>query len=598
MTPDAGAAADPSTDAGAFKPLRWPFLGGRSGQPAIPPNAFSLALDNSSDGLLIADMRMRGQPIVHVNAAFESITGYPAAEAIGKNCRYLQGSDRLQPEIAEVRAALTERRASAVTLRNYRRDGTMFRNALRLLPLRDGSGDVTHFIGLIRDVTQAAGVDRLTGLLDRYGLLDRLAAMDVQAASTLLLVKLDILRFHDVNSGFGYDVGDALLCAAAARLATLPAMAVSRAGTNTFALAFELDDPDRATSLVDDVLALLKPRFVLPGASLAVQFAAGFALESAGVDPLQFVRQAGAALQRSKAKPGHQPQAFASADERDARNRIRLASELQSAVANQELLFHYQPQFDLGSGRLIAAEALMRWNHGVFGLQPPGRFIGIAEETGAILEIGAWGLHTVAAHAAQVNRSRQVPIRFAFNVSVLEFTQRDMVAFVRQVLEETGCRAEWLTLELTENLMVGEPEDIRRAFAALRRLGVDISIDDFGTGYSNLRYLEGFPVSEIKVDRSFVHDLAHSPAKRVIVESVVKLGAALDIRVVAEGIETEAECAIMRALGCEIGQGYLFAAPMEEPSLQRLLDREFVVREGWDARRFLTTIDGIGPQAG
>ena len=472
-----------------------------------------------------------------------------------------------------------------MTLRNYRRDGTMFRNALRLVPLRDDAGQVTHFVGLIRDVTHAAGIDRLTGLLDRYGLLDRLAAMDAPATSALLMVKLDILRFHDVNSGFGYDVGDALLRSAAARLATLPAVAVSRVGTNTFALAFELDDPSRAARSVDDVLELLKPRFVLPGASLAVQFAAGFAVGSRGADPLQLVRQAGAALQRSKATPGHPPHAFVAADERDARNRIRLASELQTAVSNQELLFHYQPQFDLGSGELVGAEALLRWNHGAFGLQPPGRFIGIAEETGAILEIGAWGLRTLAAHAAQVNRGRRAPIRFAFNVSVLEFTRRDMVAFVQQVLEETGCRAEWLTLELTENLMVGEPENIRRAFGDLRRLGVGISIDDFGTGYSNLRYLESFPLSEIKVDRSFVHDVAHSAAKRVIVESVVKLGAALDIRVVAEGIETEAERAIMRALGCSVGQGYLFAAPMDEPGLRRLLDQGLVLREGWDARR-------------
>jgi len=434
-------------------------------------------------------------------------------------------------------------------------------------------------------------MDRLTGLLDRYGLLDRLEAMAAQAPPALLMVKVDILRFHDVNSGFGYEVGDALLCSAAGRLATLPAVAVSRVGTNTFAVAFELDDPGRAAEAVDDVLAMLEPRFVLPGVSLAVQFAAGFALGSAG-DPLVLVRQAGAALQRSKAMPGHPPQAFAAADERHSRNRIRLASELQAAVSNQELLFHYQPQFDLNSGKLVGAEALMRWNHGAFGLQPPERFIGVAEETGAILDIGAWGLRTLAAFAAQVNRGRGTPIGFAFNVSVLEFTQRDMVAFVREVLDETGCRAEWLTLELTESLMVGEPEHIRRAFGALRRLGVAISIDDFGTGYSSLRYLERFPLSEIKVDRSFVHDVAHSPAKRVIVESVVKLGAALDIRVVAEGIETQAEYAIMRALGCTIGQGYLFAAPMDEPGLQRLLDQGPVVREGWDARRFLTMLDG------
>ena len=525
-------------------------------------------------------MRASGQPIVHVNPAFESITGYPAAEAIGKNCRYLQGHDRQQPEIAEVRTALAEGRSASVTLRNYRRDGAMFRNALRLAPLRNDAGQVTHFIGLIRDVTHAAGVDRLTGLLDRYGLLDRLAAMNTPEASAWLVVKLDIVGFHDINSGFGYDMGDALLLAVAARLATLPTAAVSRVGANTFALAFELDDGSRAGCVVGDVLELLKPRFALPGASLSVPFAAGFAVGAAGGEPLQLIRQAGAALQRSKAKPTHPPHAFAAADERDARNRIRLTSELQTAIANHELLFHYQPQFDLGSGRLVGAEALLRWNHGAFGLQPPSRFIEIAEDTGVILEIGAWGLRTIAAYAAKVNQGRRAPLRFACNVSVLEFTQRDMAAFVQQVLDETGCHADWLTLELTESLMVQEPEHICRVFGNLRRAGVGISIDDFGTGYSSLRYLESFPLSEIKIDRSFIRDVGDSAAKRVIVESVVKLGAALDIRVVAEGIETEAEREIVQALGCSIGQGYLFAAPMEEPRLRALLGPGDGVREG------------------
>jgi PAS domain S-box-containing protein len=571
---------------------RWHRFLRRPSQTAVPAAASALALDTIKEGILVADMRLRGHPIVQVNPAFEAITGYAAAEAIGKNCRYLQGSDRLQPEIAEIRAALAEGRACSVTLRNYRRDGTMFRNALRLEPFRDNDGIITHVVGLIRDVTHAAGIDRLTGLLDRYGLLDRLEKMDLTAGSVLLLLKLDILRFHDVNNGFGYDVGDALLRAAGARLATLPAAAVSRVGNNSFLVAFELDDASRAAGVVDDILDLLRPRFVLPGASLTVQFAAGFTIGLDGAAPLQLVRQAGAALQRSKATPPHPPHPFVAADERTARNRIRLANELQTAVSNEELLFHYQPQIDLGSGDLVGAEALLRWNHGAFGLQPPARFIGIAEETGVMLEIGAWGLRTLAAHATRINRRRRTPLRFAFNVSVIEFTRRDMVAFVERILDETGCSAEWLTLELTENLMVPEPDDIRRSFEHLRRLGVGISIDDFGTGYSNLRYLERFPLSEIKIDRSFVHDVAHSAAKRVIVESIVKLGAALDIRIVAEGIETEGECAIMRALGCSVGQGYLFATPMDAVQFDRLLNDGLILREGWDARRLLTMLDG------
>ncbi len=575
------------------RPVRWPLFRRVPTPPATTMIASELAVENSSEGILIADMRAQGQPIVQVNPAFELITGYSAAEAIGKNCRYLQGSDRLQPQIIVIRTALAEGRPASVTLRNYRREGTMFRNALRLVPYRDEAGELTHFVGLIRDVTHEAGIDRLTGLLDRYGLLDRLAAVEESAASTLLIIKLDVIRFHDVNSGFGYEVGDALLCSIAARLSKTQAMAVSRVGTNSFALAFELGETS-ATTLVGEILELLKPRFVVPGASLAIQFAAGFAVGPANADPLQLVRQAGAALKRSKAMPDYAPHAFASADERKARDRIKLTSELRNALPNNELLFHYQPQVDLVSGGLVGVEALLRWNHGVFGMQSPGRFVGVAEETGMILEMGAWGLRAVAAHATQVNRDRSVPVRFSFNVSVLEFMQRDMPNIVQQVLEETGCRAEWLTLELTENLMIGEPDHIRKTFGDLRRQGIGISLDDFGTGYSNLEYLEGFPLTEIEIDRSFVRDVAHSAAKRIIIEAVVKLGAALDIRVVAEGIETEAERTIMQNLGCSTGQGFLFAAPMDQEKLQQMLDHGPIVREAWDTPTFLKTLESQG----
>lgn len=562
----------------AFKAARWHRLIRQSIEAPDPAIATPRVLDHISEGVLIADMRLRGHPIVQVNKAFETITGYSTAEAVGKNCRYLQGSDRLQPEIAQIRAALAEGRACAVTLRNYRRDGTMFHNALRLEPLLDDEGKLTHFVGLIRDVTHAAGIDRMTGLVDRYGLLDRLGQMDVAADAVLLVIKLDIVRFHDVNNGFGYDAGDALLRAVAARLVTLPTAAIGRVDSNAFALVFELSDLRTVAGTVDNVLDLLKPRFLLPGTSLAVQFAAGFTVGFTGAEPLQLVRQAGAALQRSKAAPDHAPRLFAATDERDARNRIRLANELQTAVANEEMLFHYQPQVDLGSGDIVGAEALLRWNHGVFGLQPPGLFIGVAEETGAMMEIGGWGLRAIAAYAARINTGRHKPVRFAFNASVIEFTQRDMVAFVEQVLEETGCQGAWLTLELTENLMVREPHEMRRSFEKLRRMGVNISIDDFGTGYSNLRYLECFPLSEIKIDRSFVRDLAQSAAKRVIVESVVRLGVALDLGVVAEGIETEEERAIVQALGCAVGQGFLLSPPVIESQFEQLLNQGFTPR--------------------
>ncbi|MDB5580186.1 MAG: hypothetical protein JWR80_5362 [Bradyrhizobium sp.] len=564
----------------------------------LPVDAAAMTLDHCGEGVMIADMRARGHPIVQVNAAFGSITGYSAAEAIGKNCRYLQGSDRLQPEIDEIRTALAESRPCAVTLRNYRRDGGMFRNALRLFPLRALDGAVTHCLGLIRDVTHAPGTDRLTGLLDRYGFMDTLDSIEPEHGMSTLMIKIGILRFHEINSAFGYDAGDALLRGVAERLARLSAAVVARVGPDVFMLAFIIEDSRRTSEILAQLAAILAPRFILPGAEVAAQFATGYAIGDRDFGARALVRHAGAALHQSKMSPMRQACAFDESDERAARNRIRLTTELQNAVSGDEMLFHYQPQIDLACGALVGAEALLRWNHGAFGMQPPSRFIALAEETGMILEIGAWGLRTVATLAAEINRQRRAPIRFSFNVSVVEFTLRDMVAFVREVLAETGCRAEWLTLELTENLMADGSTEIRHAFQGLRDLGVGLSIDDFGTGYSNLRYLETFPISEIKIDRSLVHDLAHSAAKRVIVESVIKLGTALGIQIVAEGIETEAERAIMCAMGCPVGQGYFFARPMEAGAFRQLLDEGLIYPAQWDASRYLSLLRSSSDEQG
>lgn len=554
----------------------------------LPAELYQSTLEHMSEGVLVANMQARGQPILYVNPAFEAITGYAAGEAIGKNCRYLQGSDRLQPEVTAIREAIAEGRACSVTLRNYRRDGSMFRNHLRLLPCATKDGPASYYIGLIRDVTHAQGIDRLTGMADRDGLLDQLKSVMAQQARSILVVKTDIAGFHEINSGFGFDAGDVVLCTVAQRLQQLRPVAAGRTGADAFACAFVVENDATTGALIGSVEAALAPRYVLPGNNIDIRFAIGSVIGEAGTDPLVLLRQAGTALHKSKSDPVGAPCAFDGADERKARNRIRITGELQRAIAEDELLFHYQPQVDLSSGALIGAEALLRWNHGAFGLQPPARFLPLAEETGLILDIGAWGLRTVARFAAETNRGRRNPLKFSFNISVAEFRRQDMVALVAQILTETHCKAEWLTLELTENLMVERPLEIRESFRRLREIGVGLSIDDFGTGYSNLRYLESFPINEIKVDRSFVHDLAHNTARRIIAESVIKLGAALEVNVIAEGIETESERAILRALGCPAGQGYFFSRPLEQNAFSRLVEEGVIVQNRWDASRYLS----------
>ena len=306
----------------------------------------------------------------------------------------------------------------------------------------------------------------------------------------------------------------------------------------------------------------LAGRFTLPGADLKVRFAIGFLTGAPGADAMTLARQAGAALSDSKASPLRRACEFAAEREVKAHQRLQMTAELQRALSADELIYHYQPQVDLSNGRIIGAEALVRWQHVLFGLQQPARFIRVAEETGLILDLGASGLRKVAAFAVDMNRGRAQPLCFSFNVSAIELTHRDMVSFVRHVLEETGADPAWLTLELTESLLAEDSPEMLGIFQGLRELGIGLSIDDFGTGYSSLRYLERFPLTEIKIDRSFVSGSAHSAAKRVIVEAVIKLGSELRVRVVAEGVEQQTERDMLVAMGCSIAQGYLFSPPL------------------------------------
>lgn len=546
---------------------------------ALPPKLTMSCLDLAPIGILVADMR-EGLPLTYVNRAFEQITGYAAADALGRNCRYLQGSDRLQPQIAELRHAIEQRTDVSVTLRNYRRDGSLFWNALYLTPVADGYGEPTHYIGFMQDVTRLretaerldyeVQIDGLTGTWNRSAFFDHVSHLAADPSASLLLVKLDIAKFHDVNSGYGYDAGDAVLRQVADRLRKLQSAAVGRLGPDEFAIAYRLAHRDEADAHLATVSAALAPRYVVPGAAVSLRFALGYTIGDPNTEPLTLLRRAGVALHNSRSTKLREVRRFDSAEDASARNRIRLSGELQQALANNELILDYQPKIDLATGALVGAEALLRWEHALFGRQMPDRFIGLAEETGLILDIGAWGLKAVCEFACHINRGRKHPLTFAVNVSTVEFVHRDMVRFVSSVLAGTGAEPRWLTLELTETLLAESSPKMLEVFKGLRELGVGLALDDFGTGYSSLRYLQTFPVTEIKLDRCFVQNMQKGSAKHIIVEAVTRLGHELGIDVVAEGIETDAELALLRELRCPYGQGYLFSYPISADAFAEL----------------------------
>ena len=543
-------------------------------------------VEEFSDGLAIARISGGNGPLLYVNKAFERLTGYARDEVLGKDCRYLQGNERQQPEIGRIREAIEAAEAVDITLRNFRKDGSTFWNHLSLRPFKVG-GELLY-LGILRDVSatrqtemaldRAANLDLATGCLNRQAFIVSAERRFATSADPVLFVKCDAVGFHDINAGYGYDVGDALLMETGRRLRGTGAALVARIGANEFALAFEVTDEASGPRIVAEVSAALAPDFVIPGANVCLRFAIGYALGHAEGNLISLIRNAGAALHAAKSTPLSGPRRFQRADEEEARNRTQMTRELRASLTKNEFIHQFQPQIDLTTGQCVGAEALIRWDHPLFGIVAPGRFIEAAERSGVLLDLGERGLAAVAAFARKVNERRDKPLRFSVNVSATEFLHRDMAEVVDRVLRLSGVRPDLLTLEITESMFLNDTPGVLEAFRRLRNLGVGLSVDDFGTGYSNLRSLEAFPVTEIKIDRSFVGGLTVSPSKTVIVRAIIDLGRALGLTVVAEGVETEAQRALLAGMGCPVGQGFLlgrpedgecFAAKFCEPSAER-----------------------------
>ena len=254
-------------------------------------------------------------------------------------------------------------------------------------------------------------------------------------------------------------------------------------------------------------------------------------------------------------------------------NRARLTRDLQRAIQDGELLLYYQPKVELATGEITGAEALLRWDDPSFGIQEPNSFIPVAEESGLIVEIGAWSLRRAAAFAVRLNRKRFRPLVVSVNVSKRQFEYGDVPRFLETVIDETGLDPAWLMLELTETVLTDNSPTMIKTLRKLRDMGFGLSIDDFGTGYSSLGYLEAFPFSEFKIDRTFVSGLDQNRPRQVIVEAIIRLGRELQMSVTAEGPETEAELAVLRSLGCPYVQGYIFGRPMTEDDFTSLVDR-------------------------
>jgi diguanylate cyclase (GGDEF)-like protein/PAS domain S-box-containing protein len=551
----------------------------------------SAAVARLNDMVLIAravDRQDAGQPIIFANDAFLRRTGYTRGDIIGRSMRVLHGPDTDAAVVAGILDAMANNRPARAELVNYTRDGQAYWVDMELVPFAGEGEQASHWVVVGRDITERrnaadaihrlAFYDVLTGLPNRRLLMERLDAMVAHAGSgcglgALLYVDLD--NFKKVNDARGHATGDALLVRATARLSAAVGSGgiVARIGGDEFVVLLDALDADggaatrAALAVADRVRAALAEPFEIDGQSYHTSASIGVALPrmagsdgSDGSGAQDLLREADTAMYHAKAEGRNGVALFETAMLADAQRKLALERDLAQAMENGELAMHMQLQVG-HDGQPAGAELLMRWQRADGGFVPPDVFIPVAESSGLIVPLGRWVLREACgAWLALDAAGHALPL--SINVSPLQFRQPDFVAQVRAVLQETGAPPQQLIFEVTEGLLV---EDVGQTVGRMRELaalGIRFSIDDFGTGYSNLAYLKKMPLYELKIDKSFMRDIPHDANGTAIVQSILAMAGHLGLRVVAEGIETEAQAQFLAAHGGAAMQGYLFHRPM------------------------------------
>lgn len=468
---------------------------------------------------------------------------------------------------------------------------------VRLCPECDEQGAVLSVIVVARDVTEAveqreraealALTDALTRLHNRQALYDYGPALLSEAerhGRRVGLIVLDVDRFKDVNDSLGHPAGDRLLCQVAERLAecTRGYDLLVRLGGDEFAIvATNLDSAWSMAAIAEKIECALAVPMHLGGSSVVVQVSMGLAVfPEDGTELEDLLAHADAAMYHAKRSGGRRFEFYSAEHSARARDRLAMEQALRQAQHGEGLVLMYQPVVSLRSGVIMGAEALLRWQHPRLGLLAPDRFIGLAEDTGLIVPMGRWVIEQVMAMACAANAGRARPLTFSFNVSTRQLLRDDLPQTVATAIARTGCDPRWLVMEVTESLLLENCAHVQAAMTALRQLGLKIVIDDFGTGYSALNYLSRFDVQGLKIDREFVRDIEGNARQAALVKAFLGIAEALQMSVVAEGVENEAQAAILRAHGCAMAQGYLYHRPLTRVAFEAAVAASDAARAG------------------
>jgi len=455
-------------------------------------------------------------------------------------------------------------------------------------PIHDHTGEIVGIQGIFWDITARKSAeeqieylahhDPLTDLPNRVLLRDRFIQAQAQAArdeNRVALLFLDLDHFKLVNDTLGHPIGDRLLQAVAERLRhnMRETDTISRQGGDEFVVVLpEVADPETAGGIAGKLMEQFREPFRVNGHRLNVTLSLGIALyPDDGDDFDTLMKKADTAMYSAKEAGRNTLRFFTPEMNAETAARLELQNRLQRALEKDELVLHYQPQFDLGSGRITGAEALLRWQDPARGLIPPGDFIPIAEDTGLIVPIGEWVIGEACRELRHWHEKGATELSMAINLSAIQFRRSHLVEIVARALQENRLPAECLEFELTESVLMREDSSVLDTLTALKGLGVKLSIDDFGTGYSSLAYLKRFDVDKLKIDQSFVRDLCSNPDDEAIVHAVITMARNLKLRTVAEGVESPEQAERLRLFSCDEVQGYHFGRPMPAEAFRQLL---------------------------
>lgn len=565
---------------------------------------------NAKDAILITEAEpidLPGPRIVYCNPAFLATTGFSLEEVIGKTPRILQCEDTDRATLQRIRDALQRWEPVEVELINTRRDGTKFWVQLSIVPVANEKGWFTHWVSVQRDITErkdaeravqqaqldreervalesrlferermqdelsyAAFHDELTRLKNRGYFMGRIqAALNGNGdghvgAATVLYLDLD--RFKYVNDGMGHHAGDILLKSVAERLKACidPDAVIARIGGDEFAILLTgADHEAQAIETARRVTRALSVPTEIDGQPLFTSCSIGIAsLDAQHSIAEDLIRDADVAMYAAKNKGRGSWAVFDLSMRQASINMLVMQNALKHAIARDEFYLVYQPIFSIASEAVVGVEALVRWRHPTLGNISPDVFISVAEDIGVAGDLGRWVMRNACREVKGWNSGTQGKIKLNVNVSGVELNRRDFAAQVADIVQETGFDAHSLQIEITESVFLHEPEMVAETLEELRAQGIRVALDDFGTGYSSLGYIDRYPIDSIKIDRSFVTRMMKHERSVAIVKSILSLGQALDLAIVAEGVETVGQLEQLRKLGCPYAQGFLLSPPV------------------------------------